>query len=176
MLNKHSVLLFSLCLSTMIFTSCKSIRSETGGHEKILTPMVSDNGKIAEPDARPYCIGSYLKVKGKPSIWRREIGNYELSITWEKVGKEKTVNNRSFQSYRKVKHYKILLADVEYAYCRQVLDIDMLTGKPVCMPPVLKKTWDMKNVKVIKTLDVNTSEMKTIELNNRGVDNHGVVH
>lgn len=161
MLTKYFVLLLSSSFLLTIFTACESIISDTNTQEKILTQMVSDNGKIVETEARPYHVGSYIKVKGKPSVWRREVSNYRLSPEWRKTGKIKITKNHPFQSYRTVYHYQILVADVEYVYCRRILTIDMLSGKPVCMPPVLKKTWKMKNSSVLETFDVNTNKIKS---------------
>ena len=163
MLVKNFVLLFSYSFLLTVLTACESTKSVTDNQEKILTQMVSDSGKIVEPGRKPfrYRIGDYIKEQGRASVWRREVSNYRESNSWKKFGKIKMINNHPFQSYRLIRHYQILVSDVEYVYCRRIFTVDMLTGKPVCMPPVLKKTWKTKNASILKTFDVNTNKIKS---------------
>ena len=151
-----------MMLSVFLLDGCKTnsdVMSSNGGQ---ITLLDSNDGKVVERDKGTFRFGDYLFDPGEKSIWKKEIiGTKEIEPTYEKWGMPVSGVNGNFQVMRKVRHFQFLDGEVEYVYCRKIIGYDKVSDQIIFMPKQLKKTGKVRNITILKEIDLHTGDAST---------------
>lgn len=146
-----------------LLSGCKTAATATDGGGETSALSAGDDGKVAVMDKDTFQAGDYLTEPGVKSVWKKEIiGTKEIAPTYEKWGKPVKGVGGMYQVQTKVRHFQFRSGEVEYVYCRKYIGHDK--NQLILMPRQLKKSGQVRNVTVLKTVDWDTDEVSTKKL------------